>query len=184
VVVLSDDKAEWTFDTSTIPGYVAICYNSTSGYAINNNVENTTHARLFAHGSGNGSSFWAMETPTTNELEEGETGVLTYLFYFRGISVGKLEYRLPAGSTYPSYEEHIPSGYYVTSDNPLPTGTVHLKSELVEIPVERIPIDTEVEKIEVSQPAAQAAYYDLQGRRHAHPTKGLYIASGKKVVIK
>ena len=184
VVVLSDDKAEWTFDTSTIPGYVAICYNSTSGYAINNNVENTTHARLFAHGSGNGSSFWAMETPTTNELEEGETGVLTYLFYFRGISVGKLEYRLPAGSTYPSYEEHIPSGYYVTSDNPLPTGIVHLKSELVEIPVERIPIDTEVEKIEVSQPAAQAAYYDLQGRRHAHPTKGLYIASGKKVVIK
>ena len=184
VVELSDNKAEWAFDTSTIPGFVAICYNSTSGNAINNNVENTTHARLFAHGSGNGSSFWTMETPTTNELEEGETGVLTYLFYFRGISVGKLEFRLPAGSAYPSYEKHIPSGYYVTTDNPLPAGTVHLKNELVEIPVERSPVDTEVETIEVSQPTTQAAYYDLQGRRHAHPIKGLYITDGKKVVIK
>ena len=27
-------------------------------------------------------------------------------------------------------------------------------------------------------------YYDLQGRRVAHPTKGLYIVNGKKVVIK
>ena len=27
-------------------------------------------------------------------------------------------------------------------------------------------------------------YYDLQGRRVAQPTKGLYIVNGKKVVIK
>ena len=26
--------------------------------------------------------------------------------------------------------------------------------------------------------------YDLQGRKVAHPTKGLYIVNGKKVVIK
>ena len=185
MVELSSDKTEWTFDTSTNSGYVAICYKNTSEQAVNNNVSNTTKTRLFDHGTGNGASFWLMETPTANELEEGETGVLTYLFYFRGISVGKLEYHLPAGSAYPSYKEHIPNGYYVTTDNPLPTGTVHLKSELVEIPVERSPQgDSSIEDIESSQPATQAAYYDLQGRRHAHPTKGLYITDGKKVVIK
>ena len=27
-------------------------------------------------------------------------------------------------------------------------------------------------------------YYDLQGRKVAQPTKGLYIVNGKKVVIK
>ena len=27
-------------------------------------------------------------------------------------------------------------------------------------------------------------YYDLQGRRVAQPTKGLYIVNGKKVIIK
>ena len=27
-------------------------------------------------------------------------------------------------------------------------------------------------------------YYDLQGRRVAHPTKGMYIVNGKKVIIK
>ena len=29
-----------------------------------------------------------------------------------------------------------------------------------------------------------APYYDLQGRRVAQPTKGLYIVNGKKVIIK
>lgn len=28
------------------------------------------------------------------------------------------------------------------------------------------------------------AYYDLQGRRADHPTKGIYISNGKKVIIK
>ena len=32
--------------------------------------------------------------------------------------------------------------------------------------------------------APAAAVYDLQGRRVAQPTKGLYIVNGKKVVIK
>lgn len=71
---------------------MAICYNNTSGTAVNNNVSNTTNARLFAHGTGNGASFWAIEAPVNNELEEGETGVLTYNFYYRGISVGSKEF--------------------------------------------------------------------------------------------
>ena len=184
MVELSSSKSEWEFDTTTLPGFVAICYNNTSSNAINNNVDNTTKARLFAHGSGNGSSFWAMESIVDDELKEDESGTLTYNFYFRGISVGKKEFSLTKGSAYPSYEEFIPKGYYVTSPNPLPSGTMHLKSEWVEIPVERVAIDTEVDATEADIPASQPLYYDLQGRRHTHPTKGLYITNGKKVVIK
>lgn len=42
-------------------------------------------------------------------------------------------------------------------------------------------IDTSVDHI--STPAVDAPYYDLQGRKVAHPTRGLYIRSGGKVVI-
>ncbi len=182
MVELSDNKTEWAFDTSTIAGYVAICYNNTSGQAVNNNVSNTTKTRLFAHGTGNGASFYLMESPVDNELKEGESGTLIYNFYFRGISVGKKEFVLPAGSTYPAYEEYIPYGYEVTA-NTLPIGTVHLKSEMVEIPVERNP-NANIEATEVGGNALQPVYYDLQGRRHVKPAKGLYIKNGKKVVIK
>lgn len=182
MVELSTNKTEWDFDTSTFPGYVAICYNNISGNAINNNVNNTTKTRLFAHGSSNGASFWLMETPVNDELEEGESGILTYQFYFRGIIVGKKEFRLPAGSAYPSYEEYIPKGYMVTSGE-LPAGTVHLKNEVVEIAVERDP-NTSIEAIEINGQRTAPIYYDLQGRRHSRPTKGLYIKNGKKVVMK
>lgn len=182
MVELSTNKTEWTFDTTTVPGYVAICYNTTSGQAVNNNVSNTTKTRLFAHGTSNGASFYLMETPVDNELKEGESGTLIYNFYFRGISVGKKEFVLPAGSTYPAYEEYIPYGYEVTA-NTLPTGTIHLKNEMVEIPVERNP-NASIEATEVGGNAPQPVYYDLQGRRHAKPGKGLYIKDGKKVVIK
>ncbi len=44
---------------------------------------------------------------------------------------------------------------------------------------------TSIESIAKSQqPTANGPYYDLQGRRVAQPTKGLYIVNGKKVVIK
>ena len=71
MVELSDSKTEWAFDTSTNPGYVAICYNTTSGNAVNNNVSNTTKARLFAHGTGNGASFWAVASNTDTTLKDG-----------------------------------------------------------------------------------------------------------------
>lgn len=138
MVTLSESKSVWAFDTTTIPGYVAICYNNTSGAAVNNNVSNTTKTRLFAHGSGNGASFWAIETAVNNELEEGETGVLTYNFYYRGISVGRKELRLLAGTAYPSCAEYIPDGY-ITVGNAAPAGNVHLTAETIEIPVARVP---------------------------------------------
>ena len=185
MVKLNSTGTEWEFDTTTIPGYVAICYENTSGQAVNNNVTNNTKTRLFDHGTNNGASFWLMESPVDNELKEGESGTLTYDFYFRGISVGRKEFSLTKGSAYPSYEEFIPKGYYVTSPNPLPSGTMHLKGDWVEIPVERIvPEDTNIEEIEIGLPISLELYYDLQGRCYSHPTKGLYIKGGKKVVIK
>lgn len=43
-------------------------------------------------------------------------------------------------------------------------------------------ITTGIENMEHS-PSATDQYYDLQGRRVAHPTKGLYIVNGRKVVV-
>ena len=51
MVELNSTGTEWEFDTTTIPGYVAICYNTTSGQAVNNNVTNNTKTRLFDHGT-------------------------------------------------------------------------------------------------------------------------------------
>ena len=42
---------------------------------------------------------------------------------------------------------------------------------------------TSIDNIEHSTPHIEQ-YYDLQGRRVAQPTKGLYIVNGKKVIIK
>ena len=61
MVTLSTSKTAWTFDQTTISGYVAICPVANTDVAINNNVQNTTNTRLFAHGSGNGASFWIAE---------------------------------------------------------------------------------------------------------------------------
>ena len=138
-VTLSTKKTAWMFDTTTTPGYVAICYDTTSGNAVNNNVSNATKTRLFAHGTGNGASFWAVaNTKQSNNLSEGETGVLTYQYYFRGIVVGTKQFSLTSGSAYPSLSEFLPSGYIITSA-PTLSGTIHLKNEVVEIPVEKVP---------------------------------------------
>ncbi len=42
---------------------------------------------------------------------------------------------------------------------------------------------TAIQQLTTDRPAAEAVYYDLQGRRIAHPSKGLYIIKGKKVLV-
>jgi hypothetical protein len=138
IVVLSTDKTAWAFDTTTSPGYVAICYQGVSGMAINNNVSNATKLRLFAHGTGNGASFWAISTEPDETLKEGESGALTYNYYYRGLSVGKKEFRLEAGTEYPSHLEYVPQGFMAKSQKK-PSGTVTMKQETIEIAVERVP---------------------------------------------
>jgi hypothetical protein len=170
MVQLSDgQKSVWTFDTATSPGYVAICYNSTSGNAINNNVSNTTKTRLFAHGSGNGASFWAVDSESSDNLKDGETGVLVYNYYYRGISVAKKEFHLTSGTEYPSFTEYIPNGYAATSLTPL-SGKVHLKNEIKEIVVEKIPetgryyrFNNTVTKTNLSTDASTEFTYSTRG---------------------
>ena len=138
MVTLGTSKTPWTFDTTTVPGYVAICYDTTSGNAVNNNVSNATKARLFAHGTGNGASFWTIATEEQTELKDGEPGILVYDFYYLGISVGRKEFRLAKGTPYPAFLEYVPNGYMPMSDE-VPAGQVHLVSETREIAVQRIP---------------------------------------------
>lgn len=140
LVELSNSKTEWTFDTTTFPGFVAICYNSTSGQAVNNNASNATKARLAAHGTGNGSSFWAIEGPEEDtSLKEGEKGLLTYIFNYRGLGVERVEFKLEAGTAYPSIADYVPNGYVATESSP--SGTVRLKNETLQIPVDKVPED-------------------------------------------
>lgn len=140
MVQLSTSKTAWAFDTTTMSGYVAICYNNTSGYAVNNNVNNTTKTRLFAHGSGNGASFWKIENSVSNELADGESGTLTYQYYYRGLVVGTKSFKLEKGSAYPPllHEAYLPKGYMPLSKQSI-QGQVHLVEETIEIPVEKIP---------------------------------------------
>ena len=43
---------------------------------------------------------------------------------------------------------------------------------------------TAISRVEASQKAANGEFFNLSGQRVAHPTKGLYIINGKKVVVK
>ena len=60
-VTLGTKKTAWTFDETTMSGYVAICLAANKDVAVNNNVNNASHARLFAHGTSNGASFWKVD---------------------------------------------------------------------------------------------------------------------------
>lgn len=43
---------------------------------------------------------------------------------------------------------------------------------------------TGIKNIESAAQKAEGDFFDLQGRKVAQPTKGLYIVNGKKVIIK
>ena len=141
IVKLNTTKTAWAFDTNTISGYVAICYKSTSNNAINNNATTTTKARLFAHGSGNGSSFWKIDTFVDTNLKDGDKGNVTYNYYHRGLVVGTKTFSLLKGSPYPPLlnEDYLPKGYLPLSKESI-KGEVHLVDETIEIPVEKVPL--------------------------------------------
>jgi hypothetical protein len=43
---------------------------------------------------------------------------------------------------------------------------------------------TGIEEIEMRDTRTDNQFYDLSGRKISHPTKGLYIVNGKKIIIK
>lgn len=70
-VTLSTKKSAWTFDWETMPKYVAICLADNPTVALNNNINNTTHLRLYGHAASNGASFYTM----TLTKEADPTGI-------------------------------------------------------------------------------------------------------------
>ena len=181
VVISATDKTAWAFDTSTFAGNVAICYANVSGNAINNNVSNTTKARLFAHGTGNGASFWAMEPfEGRDKLADGESGVLAYHYTYLGLSLLRKEFILEKGTAYPACEDYVPAGYKLATDAPV-SGSVTLKSERLESIV--VP-DTSTRITELRPVPTVNAIYNLKGQRLTAPQPGINIINGKKVVVK
>ena len=52
------------------------------------------------------------------------------------------------------------------------------------VKVAKVAFTTAIKKVAVNSLKNDNCYYDLQGRKVAEPTKGLYIINGKKVMIK
>lgn len=181
MVDLSDAKTAWAFDTGTISGCVAMCYEATTGNAVNNNVSNTTKARLFAHGTVNGASFWIMAPlENRNLLQDGESGVLAYHYMYRGLPLLRKEFILEKGVAYPDCELYLPAGYILDEDAAV-SGTVTLKSERLEIPVKP---DPTIGIVELKPTVVPVAIYNLNGQRLSAPQSGINIINGKKVIVK
>lgn len=86
MVTLSTEKTAWTFDFETMPKYVAICSAENPNVALNNNVNNATNVRLFAHGASNGASFYEMVLtkegdPTAINTVDAENAPVPAVYY-------------------------------------------------------------------------------------------------------
>lgn len=78
-------------------------------------------------------------------------------------------------------------GFYLWNGGSLGAGRVILPADAVTSAREFIAFDNETTGIKNLTPAlsqSEGAWYDLQGRKVAQPTKGLYIVNGQKVVLK
>ncbi len=56
--------------------------------------------------------------------------------------------------------------------------------EIKDIAVKSDGIPTDIEKVQTETTVGKNVIFDLQGRRVANPTKGIYIVNGKKVILK
>ncbi len=181
VTLNTNGKTKWAFDTSTMAGYAAICYNSTTGKAVNNNISNTTKARLFDHGTSNGASFWKIESFERRDLlADGESGVLAYHYVYQGLSFLRKEFILEKDAAYPDCAEYVPAGFKLASTAPV-TGTVNFKSVRVEIPI--VP-DTTTDIVNIRPAHVSNAIYNLNGQRLSAPQSGINIINGQKVIVK
>jgi len=81
-------------------------------------------------------------------------------------------------------------GFYKWNGGSLTSGKVYLPSSSVSNAREFLGFSfdenevTAINEAKSQQPTANGQYYDLQGRKVAKPTKGLYIVNGHKVIVK
>ena len=124
--------------------------------------------------------------------------------YF-GAAINGLEVKDGAGNAYNVTHDNVRAFNINTADARNPIGFYKLNSAVTSVPGNKaflvltsteaqaksfvLSFDdgetTGIETINVEKNAAEdGVYYDLQGRRVEHPTRGIYILNGKKVVIK
>ena len=85
------------------------------------------------------------------------------------------------------YKSAYGVGFYTYTTNSAPAGIVYLETVTAAHEYLGFDIDGETTAINNLTPSlskGEGEYYDLQGRKVAQPTKGLYIVNGKKVIVK
>jgi len=158
---LSDDQTTLTLSKveGVIPANTAVLVKSNAVGEYTFNVSNEETADAIANNSLQGVT---VETAVSELAEEGKT-VLTL-----GMAEGVVAFRQPAGTTISANKVYL-----------LVDAASSAKIRIVEGEATGIE-----ENYEFGIKNSDAATYDLSGRKVANPTKGLYIKSGKKFIVK
>ncbi len=146
--------------------------------------------------------------PATTSTQTAHTGVLlegnpgTFKFYpTTGVSVNTTNILYGTGSSgksvsaaeayiyYANASKDI--GFYLAKAGSIPANKAYIPAEELGASGARnfygVNFDgapSAVRHIESEAPASSGQYYNLQGQPVAHPTRGLYILNGRKVVVK
>jgi len=157
---LSDDQATLTLSKveGVIPANTAVLVKSDVAGTYSFNVSNEETVEAIANNSLQGVT---VET-AVSELAEGKT-VLTL-----GVADGIVAFRQPAAETIKANKVYL-----------LVDAASSAKIRIVEGEATGIE-----ENYEFGIMNSEAATYDISGRKVANPTKGLYIKSGKKFIVK
>ena len=115
---------------------------------------------------------------TAKVLDEAPAAVSNELAISNGGEIDGFVLAKPAGKS---------AGFYKWNGGSLTSGKVYLPAPTAAREYLEFSFDgetTAIERIANGQkPTANSQYFDLQGRKVAQPTKGLYIVNGKKVIL-
>jgi hypothetical protein len=102
------------------------------------------------------------------------------------LAVSTAGQNLSAGVYRLGYKTSDGVGFYKYSSASAPAGIIYISA--LDAGANFLSFDfdetTGIENLTPALSQGEGAWYDLQGRRVAEPTKGLYIVNGRKVVIK
>ena len=115
---------------------------------------------------------------TAKVLDEAPAAVSNELAISNGGEIDGFVLAKPAGKS---------AGFYKWNGGSLTSGKVYLPAPTAARDYLEFSFDGEttgINEANSQQLTANSQYFDLQGRKVANPTKGLYIVNGKKVIIK
>lgn len=149
--------------TATVPAGEGIMLKGTAGATITIPVA--------ASGTSISGNLLKGQTTTGNVAASGTDGKYHYVFGFN------------------TADPSIYGFYNLASDTSVPAGKAYLETTAA-LSAARVAIVFEDEEatginaVNGEGSTVNGSFYDLQGRKIAQPTKGLYIVNGKKVIIK